>query len=461
MTDPIHLVLSGALTPDQTLTYIHLPFEVPEGIDRIEVAYSYDAAIGSDPLLSGGNTIDIGIFDPRGVEFLNAGYRGWSGSARSEFTVGRETATPGYLPGPIFAGAWHICLGAYKVAPNGCRYQADIRLYPAADQRSVEFPKRLTLDDSKSAPPHDDGWYFGEIHCHTINSDGDSTVAEIVALAESLGLDFLAIMDHNNLTHQVDLARIESPLVLIPGYEVTTYYGHWNIWGDGDWVDFRVQAPSDLERAIAYAREDGYLVSCNHPRPFGPDWAFAEVGGFACVEVWNGPWALLNTACLEFWETRLRRGERLTAVGGSDHHFSHRPHEAKLGHPTLAVYVTPGQPATARRLLDAMRLGHCFVTESPAGPRLTLSSGDAMMGDSLTASDDDRLTVEVGVSGGAGSRVEIVGESGILNESEIAQNDVQLSLSLTLGGSRYVRAQIVDRGNGQVRALTNPLYLTR
>jgi len=460
MTDPLHLVITGRLTPEQTLTYVHVPFTVPEGIERIDVAYSYDAAISSDPLISGGNTIDIGIFDPRGVEFLKAGYRGWSGSARREFSVGRTNATPGYMPGTIYAGTWNICLGAYIVAPQGCQYQIEIRLTPAVDTVNLGFPKRLPLDDTKSIPIKAEGWYFGEIHCHTINSDGDSTSAEIVALAESLGLDFLAIMDHNNLTHQVDLNTLQAqtPLLLIPGYEVTTYYGHWNIWGDGAWVDFRVQQPADLARAITFAQAEGYLVSCNHPRPHGPDWAFPEVDGYDCVEVWNGPWELLNTFCLAFWEARLKRGERLTAVGGSDHHFTHEAHLHQLGNPTIAVYMPPDQPPTARRLLDAIRAGHCFITERPSGPRLTLSSGGRMMGDALPYPAHDQITLDIGVTYGAGSMLQIIGAHGEIAKVEIEQDSVQLTLEVTLGNSGYVRIQLTDPVGGNLRALTNPLY---
>ena len=84
MSDVRSIVIEGSAGPEQTLSYIHLPFEVPEGTTRVEVAYSYSDAIGSDPQLTGGNTVDLGIFDARGIEFPGAGFRGWSGSARSQ-----------------------------------------------------------------------------------------------------------------------------------------------------------------------------------------------------------------------------------------------------------------------------------------------------------------------------------------------------------------------------------------
>ncbi|MBN8595417.1 MAG: CehA/McbA family metallohydrolase [Anaerolineae bacterium] len=456
MIEPITIALEGHLPSEMTLQYVHLPFEVPPGTGRLEVEYDYDAAIGSDPGLMGGNTLDIGIFDPRGINFLKAGYRGWSGSARSHFFISTSTATPGYMPGPIQTGIWHICLGPYKVSPNGCQYRVSIRLFPDDQDTDVHFPPRLKIDPVKRATPSSDGWYKGELHCHTVNSDGDSTVEEIVLQAEALGLDFLAVTDHNNLTHQVDLARIQSRLLLIPGLEVTTYYGHWNIWGEGDWIDFRVQTADDMIRAIADANRRGYLVSCNHPRPMGPDWAFPEVQGYACVEVWNGPWELLNTACLTFWEARLAEGERLSAVGGSDHHFSHEEHIARLGHPTTFIYSP--HPPTTRDVLSSIRSGRICVSESPQGPRVWVATSGAQMGDQVPRPATDRVRIDVTVADGEGTVLEVIGASGLLERLAVTNPIATFTLSVSLNKSPYIRAQVLDVKRLNLRAISNPIY---
>ncbi len=98
------LTLTGHAETQQTKTYTHVPFEVPAGIGRIDVRYQYSDQVGSDPHLTNGNTVDIGIFDPRGIQFLTDGFRGWSGSARQEFFIGGHDATPGYLQGPSSRG---------------------------------------------------------------------------------------------------------------------------------------------------------------------------------------------------------------------------------------------------------------------------------------------------------------------------------------------------------------------
>ena len=40
-------------------------------------------------------------------------------------------------------------------------------------------------------------WYRGDLHAHSTYSDGDSPVADVIARAETLGLDFFALTDHD------------------------------------------------------------------------------------------------------------------------------------------------------------------------------------------------------------------------------------------------------------------------
>jgi len=455
------IILTGFAQAEQTLSYLSLPFEVPPGTGRIDVQYEYSAAIGSDPHLSGGNTVDIGIFDPRGDQFLGPGFRGWSGSARQAFTIATDAATPGYLQGPIQPGTWSICLGLYKVAQQGCDYKVTIQLTPAQEPvEQVEFPPRLPLSSTPvPAARHADGWYKGELHCHTYHSDGDSSPVDVVRKAEALGLDFLAIMDHNTISHQVELNRIETPLMLIPGYEVTTFNGHWNIWGDQSWIDFRILTAEQMSSAIQAAVNQGYLVSCNHPRPYGPPWTFEEVEGFHCVEVWNGPWPLLNETCLAFWEAKLRAGKRFSAVGGSDCHFLKRNHHASLGTPTTHIYC-PGDPSPAA-LLDALRAGHAFVSEAPAGPEIRLSAGEAMMGDAVHT-DAPTLDFTVVTRGAAGMTLELHGAAGLLMQQALDDAQTEHSIPVSVRDTLYVLAQLVTGRDGerQVHALTNPIYLS-
>lgn len=454
------LTLTGRATPDQTQTYAHLPFEVPLGTIRIDVKYAYSDEVGSDPRLTDGNTVDIGIFDARGIDFLTDGFRGWSGSARREFSIGLTEATPGYVAGPIQPGTWHIALGLYKIAPQGCEITVEIALTAGESGETADFPARLPMRETVSAHTRPDGWYCGELHCHSYHSDGDSDPAAVVRKAEILGLDFLAVTDHNVLTQQVTLNSVETSLVLIPGCEVTTYKGHWNIWGEDGWIDFRVTEEAHLRRAADEATRRGYHRSLNHPRQFGPEWAYPAVDDFDSFEVWNGPWPALNDQCVEFWEERLRAGRRIPAVGGSDCHFHKHEHPAKLAEPIVWAYAPQG--LTARAVLEAVRAGHVMISESINGPRLFMRVGDAIMGDAVPRPEDGRLLrLTLHVERGAGCILEVVTARGIVATLDVTTNDVRFNLGVDVSDSPYVRAQIADQRHParMIRALTNPIYL--
>lgn len=455
-------VLQGYLAPEQVGEYYNVPFDMPPRVLRLEVSYTYSQAIASDPLLTGGNTLDIGLFDQRGAEYPGAGFRGWTGSARREFFITADDATPGYLPGPLEAGRWHISLGFYKSAPDGCHYEITLR-FLIGDERTTrtEFPPLLKLDDQQGRlSPRPDGWYRGELHCHSWHSDGDAPPDEIVTVAQELGLDFLAITDHNSISHLAALARLDpGNLILIPGVEITTYKGHWNVWGLSEWIDFRTLSPALMEQSIRRAVQLGYLTSCNHPRTAGPPWEFREIRGQHCIEVWNGPWELFNHEALAYWESRLRAGERLVAVGGSDAHFLHKPHIARIGTPTTWAYC-PDRP-TARGILAGLRAGHAFVSDAPDGVQVYLVSGNAMMGDTIERPSDGRLTVQTRVVNGAGLCLEWCTAQGVVAQTVISEQDQTLSTTVPVAQTPYVRAQVVENGStgSIVRALTNPLYL--
>jgi hypothetical protein len=464
LTTSTERMIAGHVPASEEGTFLHLPFEMPPGVGRLEVRYDYSDPIDSDPHVTGGNTVDLGLFDERGIGFMEAGFRGWSGSARREFYVTPGEATPGYLPGPLEPGKWHVFLGLYKLSPQGCRYQVTLRLFPQ-DAEAAPLPTPVMLAvrrDAPTFPAKPDGWYRGELHCHTYHSDGDSAPLELVHEAQVLGLDFLAITDHNTLSHLIDLAKMDTPnLILIPGFEVTTYKGHWNVWGDSGWIDFRTLTAERMADAIQSARERGYLTSCNHPRPYGPPWEFEDIDESHCLEVWNGPWAIFNSVSLAYYEKRLNADQQVVAVGGSDAHRLHAEQTtiARIGTPTTWIYC-PGPP-NAAALLDGMRAGHVFISESPRGPQLYLTAGPVMMGDRVARPADNRLALTVRVVNGAGRIVELCGASGSMARFVIESPDQVFSLELDVSGTPYVRAQLVggSENASEIYALTNPIYL--
>jgi len=369
--------------------FLYLPFQVPPEAGCLTVRYTYSNYMPADESW-GGNTLDIGVFGPGGIAFGSADFRGWSGSFRQEFTITPADATPGYLPG-LPPGLWHVLLGLYNIAVTGCQYRVEIDLSPVppnaaslgAEQPPVQSLSPAAVPASAGAPTPGQRWFKGDLHCHTIHSDGENSLEELIRTARAIGLDFLAVTEHNTVSHLPYLHHYAAPNFLpIPGEELTTYSGHANVWGIQGWVDFRCITMEDWRRVAAMARRQGALLSINHPKSGGPPWEYGLDLDFDCLEVWQAHFWLSNYESLALWDSLLRQGRRVVAVGGSDAHrigTPEAPPANPLGIPTTLVYA----PAlTQEAILEAIKKGHVAVTREPAGPELefTASLGDRATG---------------------------------------------------------------------------------
>lgn len=453
--------------------YVYLPFSVPAGARRIHVEYDYSDRVTAPFGMGPGNAVDIGVFDSRGHEFLDApGFRGWSGNARREFEILPDRATAGYIRGPLFPGEWNILLGLARLNEDGVRY--DVRITVDVDGDSVvdaahPAPVRVgVLTQKEAAKPGEGRWLKGDLHCHTLHSDGANTVREVVEHAVGIGLDFLAVTDHNTNTHheEVDTLGEEFPIILIPGEEVTTYWGHANTWGLREWVEFRCADEESIKAVQRWVRERGAMLSINHAKCIGPPWLFKGWDGYDCMEVWQAPWRFYNWETLEKWDGLLQRGGRVIAVGGSDAHSvppAAPRHPHGLAEPTTWVHAEPSEAG----ILAAIRAGHAFVSDAPRGSHLMLwadEDGDSkyekMMGDTVAPKV---VRFRVDVEGGMDRCLWIVSDGVPIDIIEIDRVEAQVEFTLDMSGRKYVRAELRGwRGNPSrgevVWAMTNPVW---
>ncbi|PYQ26076.1 MAG: hypothetical protein DMF81_00575 [Acidobacteria bacterium] len=430
--------------------YQYVPVSVPAGCTRLEVGYRYDKA-------DGGNAIDLGLFEPGPLDLGRAGFRGWSGGSREHVVVAVDEATPGYWPGPLPAGEWQVVLGLYKVAPPGVDVDLTVGTSSAAAGPTPGLAPR------PAEPLQQRGtlsWYSGDLHVHTLHSDGTETAAEVARAARAAGLEFIAITDHNNTTHQLE--RIEDPeLLVIAGEEVTTPGGHANVWGLSGWrseIDFRVLPGRErIDSLVEAAASRGALFSINHPflECDGCSWEHAIPPGVAALEVWNGPLGP-QTRAIALWDRLLREGRRITGVGSSDWH---RP-RAPLGRGSVRVRASELSRAA---ILRAIREGRVVVmgdARTPA-PGITVRAGGATagIGDTLRLSAGQTVEVEVPavVGGAAGGRAELVWNGEPAGEAPLSTGaPARFRRAATASG--YLRVELRAPDGGLV-VLTNPVYL--
>jgi hypothetical protein len=345
---------TGRLTVDDRVAspWHYFPVEVPAGTAALRVTLSYPAESGT--------VLDLGCFDP-------AGFRGWSGGARDSFVVSEREATPGYLPGPVPAGLWQVVLGVHTV-PSG-EIPFTVTAEPVtADGGPLALSSRQAPPVPGSRParrplpaPAGMTWLAGDLHAHTEHSDGVLSVPELARYAVDQGLDFVAVTDHNTVSHHgsLGLASSRYGVTLLPGQEVTTDFGHAGVLGDTGWIDFREPAASWLTAAEAA----GGLMSVNHPFAGPVSWLHPMPRRPPLLEVWHWSWLDLSWSTpLSWWQAW---DPAAIPVGGSDWH---RPgSDAPLGTPT--TWVLCADPAV-EGVLDGLRAGRVAISASRDGPVL-------------------------------------------------------------------------------------------
>lgn len=459
VSDPTEITLSGTVTTADKGTYQEHPFEVPAGVSRIDVDFTYDNR-GS------GTELEVGLYDPQR-------FRGTSRFSKEHFHLTEFEATPSYYTGPLPAGAWRLSLAIPSIgAGQSSKWTAAIHL----STRSTPIEGLAPVLD------HEARWYVGDFHAHTLHSDGFGCVDggstatrgcqpwEVVEAGRARHLDFLAITDHNTTSHHADLATLQESLpsmLLIRGQELTTFHGHANVFGTSQPIDFRLgfhgRSMTDVMNDVEHEHA---LLSINHPARdtgdscTGCGWDAPQTpwDRVEAMEVVNGGVIEGRNAGMPFWYARLNEGARITAIGGSDDHGANSP-RGHIGAPATVVYARELSEAA---LLDGVRSGRVYVrTHGPEGPQLDLS---ASIGEAATPMGGIVHVPAAGASvrlvahaiGASGQKLEIVRNGDVMATLAVDTADQELSYKLTLIPGQWVHVRLRDAQG--ITALTNPIY---
>lgn len=424
------------IEPTQAGTYFVVPFLVPEDIERLEIEYFYTRRLeqvtyGLRDYFSPTpevNIIDIGLIAPDGTQV------GASGSDKTKFFVSEGTATPGYKPRTIDEGEWQIIVGAYKIAPEG----VDVRYVIRLTEKSLRLLK-------------------GDLHVHTVASDGVHSVEELAFKAKANGLDFLAITDHNQTTSVEALPR-NTGVTMIPGVEWTHYRGHANFLGAEKPYDgpFFSEGEEDAQQRFLTARHRGATVIVNHPYEVTSSFQFDLSSlPFDCLEVWNGPMRESNLRAVGLWQQLLMNGLRIPICGGSDYHRD-TPF-IFLGGPTMCLFAMSNGVSD---ILAALRQGHGYVSFAPFGPQLEMTAGESMMGDEVEW--ETCREIEIKVTGLlAGDEVRVITNVGSETLRK-AETDGLLEATYRMPAPGFARVEVARAflpGLPMLPALlSNPIY---
>ena len=180
-------------------------------------------------------------------------------------------------------------------------------------------------------------WFKGNLHTHTINSDGDSTPNDVAAWYKEHRYNFLILSDHNYLTDIAGLNAVHAAkdqFLLIPGEEVTDGFQgkpiHVNAYNLRALVDPQhgTGLVETIQRNVDAIRGARALPSLNHPNFH---WAvtskdLAAVNNLRLFEVYNGHPTTNNRGGGEFesldqmWDAVLTAGRRIYGIAVDDAH---------------------------------------------------------------------------------------------------------------------------------------------
>ncbi|HVL89044.1 MAG TPA: CehA/McbA family metallohydrolase [Actinomycetota bacterium] len=344
-------------------------------------------------------------------------------------------------------------------------------------------------------------WLAGDLHCHTVYSGdvwapGDDntseteaytfgwTAAEQILIAESRGLDYLAITDHDDLRWLGDgTTGGGHALTLVPGYEHSLRRGHAGCLGVFQRFPIDTQTEAGALALRDAVRDAGGLFILNHPfyknhPPTGadgiPGWGYSPATVVPdSVEVWNIAWPYRRPAfqgistsenylSLPWWDREfLGRGHRVPATGGSDNHWRSTAAAQGVGQPTTWVY---SESNTWQGILDAIRAGRTFVSAQPpayGGTQIYLSaekgSEQRIVGDVVPAAWGE-VTVAARIVGAPAGFVRFVVDGVQGSLQPIAGSDVTVTRTVDASTHSRVRAEVVADDGWWMIALTSPIY---
>jgi len=189
-----------------------------------------------------------------------------------------------------------------------------------------------------------------DLHVHTnFSRDGESSVGEILARAASVGLDAIAITDHDTCEGVGEAERAGSGLVIIPGVEVSTKQGHLIVLGARE----PLPPGRHVMETIRLARSLGAVTILPHPYHM---WRHGvarrvpeSIGAVDAIEVFNSRY-IVGSANRK--AARVARKVRIAQVGGSDAH-----HARFVGFGYTLVAAEPQVPS----ILSAIREGRTIA----------------------------------------------------------------------------------------------------
>ncbi|RLB22674.1 MAG: hypothetical protein DRG71_06850 [Deltaproteobacteria bacterium] len=291
--------------------------------------------------------------------------------------------------------------------------------------------------------------YSGNVHVHSHYSDGAASPAQIAAIAQRKGLDFVILNDHEYMAKELHL-EVEGfygKLLLLVGLEIGGRYHHYLAFGLKEMVKGSGLSPQQVIDQVNAQGGFGFLAHPFekgmpfHEKSIAYTWNDLSVRGYTGICIWNftSRWkervksplhGLLCIALkkymlkgpsketLAFWDAKCQE-RKVVAIGGSDAHgsifrwgpISLVPISYDYALTSITIHVLLPEALSSDfqvakdQIYGAIKKGHLFIGHdaiaASKGFRLAFSgeSGTcALMGEELRF-EPGSLTVELPLRG--------------------------------------------------------------
>jgi hypothetical protein len=291
-------------------------------------------------------------------------------------------------------------------------------------------------------------FFKGNLHTHTLNSDGDSTPDDVVRWYREHDYNFVTLTDHNYLT-SVDalntLHGADDKFLVMKGEELTDRFATKPVHINGFGPNSLITLPGGssvvdmAQKMIDAIRASGAAPSVNHPN-YG--WAISadellQLQRTRLFEVFNGHPFVNNgggggvPGLEEVWDRMLSSGKLLYGIAVDDAHYFKRPEDKTAPRPGQGwVYVRSAR-LESRALIEALERGDFYS-----------STGVELQALATTATS---MTVAVRVEPQSKYRIQFIGKHGrVLSEA------ISSPATYTFKGDEsYVRATVIE-SNGKL-----------
>jgi len=316
-------------------------------------------------------------------------------------------------------------------------------------------------------------WYRVELHTHTIASDGQMDPEELAVRSKIRNYDAIVLTDHNTTSYvpQTVAAGKDNNVLVIPGIEWTTFWGHIVITGGKSIIDWRSVNLENIDEKLAQVKKSGDLVTIAHPKRLGTpfcsecrflyklkDWSNVDA-----YEVWSHYVPHIreeSQKAKKEWSDLINQGYKITPVYGYDWH------SPDIDGPAYAyTYVGMEGEITQGKILEGIKAGRVYVTmgvniiatfeqggkEYNLGD--TLSKGEATLHMQAHVSSDYKRRFDVEIKG-----LRIYKDGKMFLAKKWEGEDVSIPLALD---SKNLRVELYGTVDGQDcdLAILSPIYI--